>query len=378
MSTRFSVLAYLVVAACTHPIPNSQPPEKPVLQATKPWADSSATGPRAEIYRTWLLYLGSKAGHYGAGAWQPSQYWLASEQQRWHVYDLAMAYMPDSATPDVISIDSVAKDEYRVVTRFTEDSAASPMRASIVRMTVFAVRDEGHWVFANALPRLTRSWRREAVRGLTYVMEPGYPFDRTRAERAAAFVDSLATAFGVPRLTSFTYYLTTSSDEIYRIMGLETDIKWGPVGGVAQPTNHQLFSGNPAVGEDYRHELAHMVLLPLMGNTLYFVSEGVPTWVGGTSGLDFTAAARQFAGFLSEHPCVTLDSILDGAFPPQQFYPAAAVFAAMANDEGGVAAVKALYDSGDDFRKSMERLFKKPWPQIAADWRTKALSFARY
>jgi hypothetical protein len=135
-------------------------------------------------------------------------------------------------------------------------------------------------------------------------------------------VDSLATAFGVPRLTSFTYYLTTSSEEIYRIMGLETAIKWGPVGGVAQPTNHQLFSGNPAVGEDYRHELAHMVLLPLMGNTLYFVSEGVPTWVGGTSGMDFKAAAREFAGFLVEHPSVTLDSILDGAFPPRRFYPA--------------------------------------------------------
>lgn len=372
MSIRSPVFAFLMLGACAHPNPT-------VLrapQATKPWADSSAHGPEAEIYRTWLRYLESIAGHFGTGAWQPSPYWLTSEQQRWHVYALAMAYMPDSATPEVLSVDAVSRDEYRVVTRFTEDSATSPMRASIVRMTVFAVRDQGHWVFANALPRLTRSWRREAVQGLTYVMEPGYPFDRTRAEQAAAFVDSLATAFGVPRLTSFTYYLTTSSDEIYRIMGLETDIKWGPVGGVSQPTNHQLFSGNPAVGEDYRHELAHMVLLPLMGNTLYFVSEGVPTWIGGTSGMDFKTAARQLAGFLSEHPGVTLDSILDGVFPPKQFYPAAAVFADMANDVGGVAAVKALYDSGDDFRKSMERLFKKPWAQIAVDWRTKALSFA--
>ena len=159
-------------------------------------------------------------------------------------------------------------------------------------------------------------------------------------------------------------------------MGLETDIKWGPVGGVSQPTNHQLFSGNPAVGEDYRHELAHLVLLPLIGNTRYFVSEGVPTWVGGTSGVDFKTAARELAGFLSNHPAITLDSILDGAVPPKQLYPAAAVFASMANDEGGIAAVKALYDSGDDFRKSMERLFKRPWDDVASHWRTLALSFA--
>ena len=256
MLIRLAVFAFLVPVACAHPRPTIQPGP----QSAKSWADSNARGPQAEIYRTWLRYLGSIAGHFGTGAWQPSPYWLASEQHHWHVYALAMAYMPDSVTSEVLSIDAVSKNEYRVVTRFTEDSATSPMQASVLRMTVFAVRDKGHWVFANALPRLTRSWRREAVRGLNYVVEPGYPFDRTRAERAAAFVDSLATAFGVPRLTSFTYYLTTSSDEIYRIMGLETGIKWGP-GGVSQPTNHQLFSGNPAVGEDYRHELAHMVLL---------------------------------------------------------------------------------------------------------------------
>src|SRR2546422_5180094 len=39
----------------------------------------------------------------------------------------------------------------------------------------------------------------------------------------------------------------------------------------SQPVNHQLLSGIPAVGEDYRHELAHMVIMPLlMGRpTLY-------------------------------------------------------------------------------------------------------------
>jgi len=102
---------------------------------------------------------------------------------------------------------------------------------------------------------------------------------RGRADRAAAFIDSLATAFGVPRLEHLTYYLTSSVDDVYRILGLETDKKWGPVGGLAQPVNHQLLSGIPAVGEDYRHELAHMVIMPLlMGRpTLYFISESVPT-----------------------------------------------------------------------------------------------------
>jgi hypothetical protein len=150
------------------------------------------------------------------------------------------------------------------------------------------------------------------------------------------------------------------------------------VGGIAQPVNHQLFSGIAAVGEDYRHELVHVIVRPVMARTLYFVSEGVPTWLGGTTGMDFRTAARGLAAFLFEHPAVGLDSILTGRFPPAQFYPAGGVFAMMVNEQGGVAAVRALFDLGslDEFRPAMERLFNRPWESIAADWRQRALSLA--
>lgn len=159
-------------------------------------------------------------------------------------------------------------------------------------------------------------------------------------------------------------------------MGLETAIPWGPVGGVAQPTNHQLFSGIPAIGESYRHELAHMVLLPLMGNTSYLVSEGVPTWLGGTTGADFRTAARGLATFLAEHPAVTLDSILSGHFR-EQYYPAGAVFVQMVYERGGMEAVKGLYaaGAGKEFEANMERLFARSWPAIVADWRRRALAY---
>ena len=61
-------------------------------------------------------------------------------------------------------------------------------------------------------------------------MEPHYPFNRSRAERAVAFTDSIATAFGVPPLTALTYYLTPTVDEIYRIMGLDNDVSISGVG----------------------------------------------------------------------------------------------------------------------------------------------------
>jgi hypothetical protein len=187
-------------------------------------------------------------------------------------------------------------------------------------------------------------------------------------------VDSLAHALDVP-VPEMTYYVTLSVDDVYRIIGLETSKKWGAVGGVAQPINGLVFSGIPTLGENYRHELAHVVIAPLIGNTTYFVSEGVQTWLGGTSGMDLRAAERTLSDFLRLHPSVTLDSILGRPFPVEQFYPAAAVFVAMAFERGGTSALKALFNSGStlsDFQQSMERLFGIPWRSIAADWRARA------
>jgi hypothetical protein len=214
---------------------------------------------------------------------------------------------------------------------------------------------------------------------ITYVFAPAYPFNRTRAERAVAFADSIAGVFGVPRLTRITYYLAANVDEMYRIMGLESDSSYAGVAGLAQPVNRQLFSGSPLLGEEYRHELTHLVVAPLFsGATSYAVSEGVPTWLGGTSGKDFPAAARELAAFLAVRPEVTLDSLLFGRYPPAQLYPAAAVLAAMVHEHGGVTAVRALFRAGGDkhFRTDVARLLERPWETVVSDWHTRVMGFA--
>lgn len=368
------LLAATFALACARPASPSM--------ASRPWAAPGASGPEAEIYRIWMRRLAANDGRYAATAAFPSPDWLASEQQEWPLYDLAGTYLPDGATPEVLSIvpEPGVSGEYRVVTAFHAPDEYNTMRSKLIRMTVFADRAGGRWVFGNALPRLTRDWRHETVGPITYVLAPGDSFDRARATRASAFIDSLAAAFHVPRVDHVTYYLTSSDDEVFRILGLETDRKWGPVGGAAQPVNHLIFSGIPALGEEYRHELVHLVLTSLMDGhpSPVLISEGVPTWLGGTTGMTFPVAARGLAQFLVEHPAVTLDSLLAPGAPVIRFYPAGAVFADMTFRRGGTEAVKALFDIGQTplaFQGGAERLFKEPWPSIAADWRTHALSF---
>jgi hypothetical protein len=167
---------------------------------------------------------------------------------------------------------------------------------------------------------------------------------------------------------------------VYQIMGVESDVTFGPVGGVAQPVNRQLFSGTPTLGEDYRHELAHLVLAPLVsGRTSYIVSEGVPTWLGGTTGKTFREAASDLAALLIERPSVTLDSILSGGYGAMETYAAGAVLTDLVYEHGGMAPVNALFDAGADgeLRSALVRLLQRPWPQVLSDWRAHVLRVGR-
>ena len=384
-----SAVLFLVTCSYGTPLPdNASRPAEEESTDTDTEAAYSWNSPRVQadperaIHDTWRQYLASKQGQYRLQAGTPSPHWLAAEQEEWPWYDLAGAYLPDSAVPEVMSIEAIEGNVYKVVTRFRDESSAIPHTwRSVMTVTVYAVRSDDRWVFSNALPRNTRSWRSESVGPITYVIQPGQAFSAVRGQKAVSFIDSLASVFALPHLKDVTYYMTSSLDEVYRIMGLESEVKYGPVGGVSKPVNRQLFSGIPAVGEEYRHELAHLVLMPLVGgSTLYFVSEGVATWIGGTREMDFAMAAGTLADFLTENPSVTLDSLISGRFGPAQMYPAGAVFTAMVFNQGGVAAVERLFASGptlDDFRGEMERLFARSWPDIALDWRRRSLDFKR-
>jgi hypothetical protein len=358
----------------------------PATQAQTPTREQAEL---AAVRRTWSDYLSSKNSRYSANAGTPSPLWLESEQRRWPVYDLAGFYLADGATPEILSITRVSRRngvsdaEYRIVTLFRSADAKTtqPNWWTEMTVTVYAVRVGDEWRLSNALDRNTRDWLRHTVGPITYVHERSYRYNAERARRAVDFVDSVAKAFEVPRLAATTYYLATSSDEVYALMGLESMMKFGSTGGVAQPVNHQLFSGIPAIGEEYRHELAHLLFAPLCcAQTSYFVSEGVATWLGGTAGADFPTAVRSLAGFLAERPSVSLDSLIDGTFKTTQVYPAAGVLVSMAVERRGPSAVKELFRAGRsarELRTALETMLGQTWPTIATEWRSRVLASAR-
>ncbi len=330
------------------------------------------------VRQVWDDYLASKNGQFAANAGTPSPLWSASEQAQWPMYDLAGFYLPDQAVPEVLSVTpvNVAVDSaYQIVTRFwpagltSRDSATTP----VLTMTVYARREGRRWVLANALPHRTSTWARETRGRIAYRVAPALRFDPTKAVRAAAFVDSLATAFGVPAPPRIDYYVAESVDQAMEILGVVVPERFGAAGGFAKPVNFQVFCGIPALGEDYRHELAHLMLLPIIrgGSTSLLASEGVPTWFGGTAGRDFQGSVRHLASLLRTQPKLDLDVIVyDMSVSSEIRNAAGAVLAQMVHESGGVDAVREfLRTPGHAIRDVLGRLLQRPWPIIAGEWR---------
>ena len=341
----------------------------------------------ASIRQLWTDYVASKHGRFASNAGTPSRLWLASEQALWPMYDLAGFYVPEDAVLESVTIHPTTAGgarAYEIVSRFSGAGAkpTSTRSSTVLTMTVYSVRHEGRWVLANALPHKTAPWRREQVGQITFFVEPGMTFNRQKALRAAAFVDSLATAFAIPPIGRLDYYVTSSVDAALSILGVEFPVKYGPTGGFSKPVNRQLFSGIPSLGEEYRHELTHVVLRPLLNgaNMTILASEGLATWLGGTEGVDFRGSVRNLAKYLAAHPEASLDSIMDAASIPQSVrYSGGAVLCAMLFDAGRTEAIKGFLSAGpgsSQLRAFLVRTLGKTWAAISADWRTTVVRIA--
>lgn len=337
------------------------------------------------VRQVWDEYLASKKGQFAAKAGTPSPLWSAAEQAQWPMYDLAGFYLPDQAVPEVLSVTPVnaaVDSAYQIVTRFwpagsaTRDSSAKP----VLTMTVYARREGRRWVLANALPYKTSTWVRETRGRVTYRIAPALRLNETRAVRSATFVDSLAAVFGVAPPPRLDYYVTEHVDQALEILGVVVPARYGAAGGFAKPVNYQVFSGIPALGEEYRHEIAHVVLLPIIrgGSTSLLASEGVPTWFGGTAGRDYHGSVRHLDSLLKAQPQVTLDKIVDDMTVSSDIRNAAgAVLAEMVYEAGGVDAVREyLRTPGRGMRPVLERLLQHPWPRVVEDWRQRVRRIA--
>jgi hypothetical protein len=340
-----------------------------------PWTDGGWHDEVSEIYTVWSEYLQSDAYRQA-----PTQLWSAAEQELWPGYDLTAGIAYKGMPATVLDIRPADRDaqEFVIRTLFASVSADGGTAKPVALTRVYAIREEGRWVLGGALPRLTRDWRRVDVGPVAYVIHPGMSFDVERAARAVEFARSLAINLSVPEIEEVMYVLAPSPEELHRVMGV--DWTFGAQGhGYALPWNHLILSGDPEFGEDNRHELAHLLLGPILAERQChpIVNEGLATWVGGTVGRTYEETLREYAQFLQKNPHVALDSVLEGTGVDVGWYPAGAVLVKMVHEAGGWPAVRRLISAGrsnEDLRTALAELLNSAWDGIAERWRQAVLA----
>lgn len=343
--------------------------------------------PNSDLIALWRNYLRT-----GPFEEQANQYWFAPEQRRWPTaYDLATPWCygsrDDFANTQAIVLDispatfgDSTSHAIRTLFSYQDSTMAEPLPFAVCR--VYAVRQAGRWVLANALGQLTREWQHKSIAPITFVYPPDHHFDEGRARRSARFVDSVATAFGANKPRPIEFYVAQSPENMFRVLGVEVLPHHTP--GLAYIAHRLIFSGAAIYGEWYPHELAHMALdsLTTSWRTPFALDEGLAMWLGGSRGKDFPALMQDLAAALRAKPSITLDALLGSPSVTDTLaYPAAAALLQMAYERGQMTQVKAFLrarlagEVPDTILKMAERTFQQSHQQLTALWRSRVLQY---
>jgi len=321
----------------------------PSLRLALGFGVDTTGSPAREVFELWRHYLEEPSDSARAALWSPA------ERAAWQPYDLLGPYVYQGFrdyTVVRLAPEAGLSDTYRITTLVAtvDDSTHAVQPLALYR--VYAAREAGHWVLANALPRTTRTWRRESVGAITFVCPPAHAFDARLARATASFADSLAAAFGQPHLQPITYYFTEDLGETLRALGLEFfPLGSDTIGGRSNRFARHVYVGTSANAEAYLHELAHIILAPEVGpRTAPLLVEGLMTWVGGSAGLSYSQLRPGLARYLAAHPAATLEKVLRDP-PPRTGtldvgYDGLAVLCDLVHRRRGLAGLRAVLQSG--------------------------------
>lgn len=341
--------------------------------------------PNHEVFVLWRNYLSSRPN-----CAQRSPLWSPSEQARWPVADLLCSFVYQGFSKfTVVHLAPAVGFDSTFLIRTLVAGVSEPGQdvQPLALYRVYATREGGRWVLANALPRLTRGWNHETIGRITFVFPPTRAFARARAQATAAFVDSLAHAFAVPPPPSIEYFFTDDLIQTLGAAGLEFfPLGSDTVGGRSNVLDHLVFIGSTSNGEGYRHELAHVVLWPFLAplGAAALVQEGLMTWTGGSAGFDFQQLMPGLKQYLDAHPDLTLERILTNP-PPRAGtldvgYDGLAVLCKMVYDVGGLAGIRTLASAGREPRavlKAAARVLNVSEARVDRLWRERIDQLSR-
>ena len=345
-----ALAATAATAACAGAQPRAQPRTLglgfAVDTAATPravWGMDAARDSVASVVRAWRAYLQVRGDPVARRA-----AWSAADRARHPDPDLQLAaagYIAD-ASPTVVDVQPLrAGDASAFVVRTLYTGSGSAEHPGVLALErVHVVREGGRWALAHPIADETRDWRRARVGAIEYVVHPSQPFDTARAAATARWTADVARRFGVAPLAPLTYYQLPDLEAQSRLLGFDLALVADRVGGRADVRNRLVLAADPRFGPSYHHEIAHVVLQPVVGGMDAFWVEGVAYWLGGSRGMATPAMLQSLAAWLAARPGLGLREIVDGDDAASQSvrFPAAAAVLELVHRRGGDPAVRRL------------------------------------
>ena len=270
------------------------------------------------------------------------------------------AYQGFPATIVSVASDGPGDSVYVVRVLYAQGDSAGTRISPLALQRLYALKASGApfgFALAGALPRLTHEWERRTEGRVTYWYAPGQHPDPVKISHTSTFVDSVAGLFHIPPPSHIDMYLGRSYEEVERAIGLdffpEASADRGR-GGRAFP-GAIVLAGNPAVGEGYVHEVAHVILGPTFSSRNRLFAEGVATWLGGSRGRTTQEMYARLRQIQTARPALTLSQVLSNDIPDAQaeemteaFYATGAVIVDSVYRRARIAGLRALAQLNGD------------------------------
>ena len=278
--------------------------------------------------------------------------WNSAEKKTYRDFDFTRQFLYPFPSKQLLSyyaptVLSIEKEGayYAIRTLFQADGLEGVYRASnpwcITK--IYAIKEQHQWKLMNALPVVTKHWKRTTVGKITFIYPPEHSFNLPLAKRANRFCDSLAKRYGNGEWSPFDYYITTSGDALGRLLGFDFYYT-GYSTGMTMKERSMIFTGCGT--EWYPHEFVHWVVGNKQRHGL--VEEGFATWVSGqvSNETSFKQAVQKLAVALSKNDTVTVQDIIDKKWGWQNaslyFYATGAVFCQLVYDKKGLEGLQQL------------------------------------
>ena len=308
-----------------------------------------------EIQKLFENYLASKPEKL-----EKNNFWNEEEMNAYERYD----FLEDEFKPSlylgfparVLSIKS-NKGLYEIKVQYgTCESNVSYVLAIV---NYYAKKVKNEWKLFNALTINREKWECTNVGYVDYYYPKEHQFNYEKANKLAAFIKDTCRNFTI-KPYNFDYYFSDDYDEVKKLQGFDY---WIGMGGEVKPSGkaseRKLYCGG--LGENFKHEVFHILTVPYIKNQYYWVTEGVAVFVSNENrGKPLEWHYKKIAKHIKNNPEIDFTNLVEYSYFDEYtdyHYAMGGFIASKIYKKGGWSMLKKFMEVGpteEDYYKSIE------------------------